>query len=250
MLGFFLEATRIIILSIASAVARGSKRVFCETPTVSIILYFVEKLLVEALANHINESPGLNKRFESDAEVGNPDARFLALKVRDKVSTDNSIYGKLLPNPFSSSQLFSADHLSFLSNCLKEATFCQPCVHSIRPVLINILIPNTVPQLGDAAPASSSLKKHKKSRKSCSSDEEIANNLKSFCEIIIEESLVLSSHDRKHLAFDVMFLLLQKLSASLVPIVLSNKVVHYIGGIPDSNLHQHQNLHSSDTKHA
>lgn len=35
----------------------------------------------------------------------------------------------------------------------------------------------------------------------------------------------MSSHDRKHLALDVLFLLLQKLSASFLPIVLSSKVV-------------------------
>lgn len=108
---------------------------------------------------------------------------------------------------------------------LQESTFCQPRVHSVWPVLINIILPNTVSQLEDAASASNSLKKHKKNRKSSSSDEEIVKNLKSFCEIIIEGSLLFSSHDRKHLAFDVLFLLLQKLSASLVPVVLSNKVV-------------------------
>jgi len=91
--------------------------------------------------------------------------------------------------------------------------------------LINILLPNTILQLEDAASASNSLKKHKKSRKSSSSDEEIARNLQSFCEIIIEGSLLFSSHDRKHLAFDILFLLLQKLPASLLPVVLSNKVV-------------------------
>lgn len=216
-------------------ISLANRKRYLQEPAVSIILYLVEKLPVEALANHVIEAPGLDKWFESAAEVGNPDALFLALKVREKISTDSSIYGKLLPNPFSSTNFFSADHLSFLSNCLKESTFCQPRVHSVWPVLINILIPNTVPQLEDAASASNSLKKHKKSRKSCSSDEEIAKNLKSFCEIIIEGSLLFSSHDRKHLAFDVMFLLLQKLSASLVPVVLSNKVVQCLMDILSTN---------------
>ncbi|KAL2579326.1 hypothetical protein AAZV13_15G056800 [Glycine max] len=183
------------------------------------------ELPVEALVNHVLEAPGLQEWFEAAIEVGNPDALLLALKVREKISIDSSVFGKLLPNPFSSSQLFSADHLSSLSNCLKESTFCQPRVHSVWPVLINILLPNTILQLEDAASASNSLKKHKKSRKSSSSDEEIAKNLQNFCEIIIEGSLLISSHDRKHLAFDVLFLLLQKLPASLVPVVLSNKVV-------------------------
>ncbi|KAG4960604.1 hypothetical protein AAZX31_13G236600 [Glycine max] len=210
---------------ISVLISLANKKRYLQEPAVSIILDLVEKLPVEALMNHVLEAPGLKEWFEAAIEVGNPDALLLALKVREKISIDSSVFGKLLPNPFSSSQLFSADHLSSLSNCLKESTFCQPRVHSVWPVLINILLPNTILQLEDAASASNSLKKHKKSRKSSSSDEEIAKNLQSFCEIIIEGSLLISSHDRKHFAFDVLFLLLQKLPASLVPVVLSNKVV-------------------------
>lgn len=76
------------------------------------------------------EAPGLQEWFEAAVEVGNPDALLLALKVREKISIDSSRFGKLLPNPFSSSQLFSADHLSSLSNCLKVAYvnsyICEP----------------------------------------------------------------------------------------------------------------------------
>ncbi|KOM53920.1 hypothetical protein LR48_Vigan09g257900 [Vigna angularis] len=206
-------------------ISLANKKRYLQEPVVLIILDMVEKLPVEALVNHVLEAPGLHEWFEAAIEVGNPDTLFLALKLREKRGMDSSLFGKLLPNPFSSSQLFSADHLSSLSNCLKESTFCQPRLHSVWPVLINILLPNTIVQIEDAASASNSLKKHKKSRKSSSSDEEIAGNLQSFCEIIIEESLLMSSHDRKHLAFDVLFLLLQKLPASLLPVVLSYKVV-------------------------
>ena len=77
----------------------------------------------------------------------------------------------------------------------------------------------------DVASVSSSLKKHKKNRKSSSSEEEIAKNLQCFIEVIIEESLLLSSHDRKHLALDILLLLLPRLPPSFVPIVLSYKLV-------------------------
>ncbi|CAJ1961392.1 unnamed protein product [Sphenostylis stenocarpa] len=177
---------------ITALISTANKKRYLQEPAVSIILVLVQQLPVEAVVNHILESPGLHEWFEAATEVGNPDALLLALKVREKISIDSSLFGKLLPNPFSSGQFFSADHLSSLK---------------------------------DAAAASNSLKKHKKNRKSSSSDEEIARNLQSFCEIIIEGSLLISSHDRKHLAFDVLFLLLQKLPASLVPVVLSNKVV-------------------------
>lgn len=93
------------------------------------------------------------------------------------------------------------------------------------PVLVNILLPDTLLQAEDAVSASNSLKKHKKSRKCSSSEEEIAKNLQYFFEVIIEGSLLLSSHDRKHLAFDVLLLLLPRLPASFVPIVLSYKLI-------------------------
>lgn len=98
-------------------------------------------------------------------------------------------------------------------------------MHSVWPVLVNILLPDIILQAEDAVSASNSLKKHKKSRKCSSSEEEIAKNLQSFIEVIIEGSLLLSSHDRKHLAFDVLLLLLPKLPASFVSIVLSYKLI-------------------------
>lgn len=76
--------------------------------------------------NHVIEAPGLREWFDAAIEVGNPDALLLALKLQEKISIDSSIFGKLLPNPFSSSQLFSSDHLSSLSNCLKVAYIHSP----------------------------------------------------------------------------------------------------------------------------
>lgn len=93
------------------------------------------------------------------------------------------------------------------------------------PALINILLPDIVLQAEDVVSASNSLKKHKKSRKSSSSEEEIAKSIQCFCEVVIEGCLLLSSHDRKHLAFDIVLLLLPRLPASFVPIVLSDKLV-------------------------
>jgi DNA polymerase phi len=70
----------------------------------------------------------------------------------------------------------------------------------------------------------SSGKKHKKSKKSCFS-EDSKKNLRNFCEVIIESSLLLSSHDRKHLAFNIIIDLLPRLSPSSIQVILSSKVV-------------------------
>ncbi|KAK3182701.1 hypothetical protein Dsin_029987 [Dipteronia sinensis] len=206
-------------------ISLAAKKRYLQEPAVSIILDMVDKLPADSFLSHILEAPGVHEWFEGANEVGNPDALLLALRVRQKVYVESEKFGKLLPYPFSSSKLFAAEHLSSLVNCLKESTFCQPRVHSVWPVLVNILLPDTVLQAEDAASVSTSLKKHKKSRKSSSSEEEIVKNFQSFCEIIIEGSLLLSSHDRKHLAFDVLLLLFPRLPASFVSIILSHKLV-------------------------
>ncbi|KAG7976526.1 hypothetical protein I3843_06G153400 [Carya illinoinensis] len=209
----------------STIISLATKKRYLQEPVVSVLLDLIEKLPTEILLNHVLEAPGLHEWFEGSAEAGNPDALLLALKLRENISVDRPIFGKLLPDPFSPSKLFSANHLSSLANCLKESTFCQPRVHSLWPVLINILLPEMVLQGDDAASVSNSLKKHKKSRKCSSSEEEITKNFQCFCEVIIEGSLLMSSHDRKHLAFDILLLLLPRLPASFVPFVLSYKFV-------------------------
>ncbi|KAL6218385.1 hypothetical protein ACLB2K_011599 [Fragaria x ananassa] len=206
-------------------IALASKKRYLQEPAVSVILDLIEKLPPEALLIHVLEAPGLHEWFEGAIEIGNPDALLLALKIGEKVSVDSARFGKLLPDPFVPNKLFSAEHLSSLANSLKESTFCQPRIHSVWPVLVNILLPERVLQTEDAVSISNSLKKHKKNRKSSSSDEDIAKNFQCFCEVIIEGSLLPSSHDRKHLAFDVLLLLLPRLPASYIPICLSYKVV-------------------------
>lgn len=205
-------------------ISLAAKKRYLQEPAVSVILDLVEKLPTEALLSHVLEAPGMNDWFEGATEVGNPDALLLALKIREKNSLDSKIFDKLLPNSFSPSKLFATSHLSSLVNCLKESTFCQPRIHSVWPVLVNSLLPDVVFQDEDVV-SSSSIKKHKRSRKCSSSEEDIAKNLRCFCEVIIEGSLLPSSHDRKHLAFDVLLLLLPRLPASFIPIVLSYKLV-------------------------
>jgi DNA polymerase phi len=78
----------------------------------------------EALSNHVLEAPGLHEWFEGATESGNPDALLLALKIGENNSVEIARLGKLLPDPFSPSKLFSADHLSSLANCLKVLWVC------------------------------------------------------------------------------------------------------------------------------
>lgn len=82
-----------------------------------------------------------------------------------------------------------------------------------------------MPQHADSVAGLSSAKKHKKNRKSSSIDEDIMKNVQNFWEIVIESSLLLSSHDRKHLVFDIILLVLPRLPVSCIPIVFSFKII-------------------------
>ncbi|KAK4378537.1 hypothetical protein RND71_000399 [Anisodus tanguticus] len=226
---------------VGSLVSLAAKKTYLQESAVSIILELVDKLPVEVSSNHVLEAPGLKEWFEGATEVGNPDALLLALTIREKTGVDNKVFGKLLPFPYSPSRLFTVEHLSLLSNCLKESHFCQPRTHSVWFSLVNILLPENVLQDFDPSAALSSIKKHKKGRKGSSAEEDIEKNLKNFCEVIIEGSLLPSSHNCKNLAFNVLLLLLPKLPASCIYNVLSYKVVQCLKDVlsaKDTNLHK------------
>lgn len=91
------------------------------------ICYIIVQLPAEAVVTHVMEAPELHKWFEQATEDGNPDALLLALKLREKISVDHPVFGKLLPVPFSSGKFFSADHLSVIGDCLKVhcQSFCD-----------------------------------------------------------------------------------------------------------------------------
>ncbi|XP_021717215.1 myb-binding protein 1A-like protein [Chenopodium quinoa] len=206
-------------------IALASKKRYLQEPAVLVLLNLMEMLPKEAVVNHILVAPELREWFEGATSVGNPDALLLAIKIQQKIASDSTVFGNLLPHPFSPSRFFTVDHLTSVANCLKESTFCQPRVHGIWPLLLNLLLPDTVLQDANSSSSLSSTKKNKKSRRSSSSDEDIVESLRCFCEVILEGALLTSSHDRKHLAFDVLLLMLPRLPASHIPIVLSHKFV-------------------------
>ncbi|GER55585.1 DNA polymerase V family [Striga asiatica] len=211
-------------------IALAAKKRYLQESGVAVILEMVGKLPIEAILSHVLEVPGIQQWFEGATEPGNPDALLLALKLQEKIGADYNC-GKLLPSPYSKSAFFSADHLTIIANCLKESTFCQPRLHSVWAVLVSNLLPDVAQDADSGSGNTVPIKKHKKSRRSGSAEEDIERNLRSFCEVIIEGSLLPSSHDRKKLAFDVLLLLLPKLPASCVHIVLSYKLVQCLTDI-------------------
>ncbi|KAG2284510.1 hypothetical protein Bca52824_055730, partial [Brassica carinata] len=92
----------------------------------------------------------------------------------------------------------------------EESTFCQPRVHSLWSIIRDLLLPEAA---------------LKRNRKPNPIEEEATNNIRSFCENFMEGGLLTSSHDRKHLALDILLLLLPKLPASFLQHFLSFKFV-------------------------
>ncbi|KAF2562509.1 hypothetical protein F2Q70_00018988 [Brassica cretica] len=153
------------------------------------------QLPIEAVVTHVVEALKLHKWFEQATE--------------------------LLPVPFSSSMFFSEDHLSVIGNCFKESTFCQPRVHSLWSIIRDMLLPEAAVNVSSAH----SSKTLKRNRKPNPIEEEATNNIRSFCENFMEGGLFTSSHDRKHLALDILLLLLPKLPARFLQHFLSFKFV-------------------------
>ncbi|KAL9266042.1 rDNA transcriptional regulator pol5-like protein [Drosera capensis] len=203
-------------------ISLASKKRYLQEPAICVLEILIEKLPADVVVNHVLEAPGLKEWFEGANDAGNPDALLLALKMCEKIPADSKVVGKLLPCPYSPGKFFTSSHFSSIINCFKESTFCQPRVHGIWPLLVSMLLPE------DSATMN---KKPKKSRKSGSSDEDLASNLKCFCDVVLDGSLLPSSHDRKHLAFEVVLLMLPRLPASYLPTNLSQTFVQCLIGI-------------------
>ncbi|XP_051195277.1 uncharacterized protein [Lolium perenne] len=206
---------------VSEVVQLGSKKRYLTEPAAALILDLARKLPDEAIFSEVLESPGVQDWFNRAANVGDPDALFLALKLQERTNVQREMFGKLLPYPFSPDNFFTQEHLLSVAACFKESAFCLPRIHSIWHVITDMLIQDEASQNDNNA---SSGKKHKKSKKS-SSSEDSRKNLRNFCEVIIESSLLLSSHDRKHLAFNIVIDLLPRLSPSSIQVILSSKVV-------------------------
>ncbi|KAG8058062.1 hypothetical protein GUJ93_ZPchr0002g25819 [Zizania palustris] len=216
------EGSSIVKDFVNEVVKLGSKKRYLTEPAVAVILDLVRKLPEEAILSEVLEAPSVQDLFNRATVAGDPDALYLALKLQEKTNAQKEIFGKLLPYPFSPELFFAEDHLLSIAACFKESTFCLPRIHSLWLVITDMLVREAASQ-SDINTSSS--KKHKKNKKGCSS-EDTKKYLLSFCEVIIEGTLLLSSHDRKHLAFNILLNLFPRLSPTSIQLVLSSKVVH------------------------
>lgn len=218
----------------------AEKKSFMREPAVTIILDMVEKVHISVLLNSILEAPLLKDWLQKVPESGNPDALLLALKLHDKLPSEIRNLCKILSHVSNPSDLFTPEHMLRLVPALKETSFCHPRVHSVWQVLVDILFAD-LPVVTEDAATSHSTRKSKKSKKHNSPEKNLARRLATFWEVVVEGSLLSSSHDRKHLAIDIFLMLLPRIPASCVQIVLSHKFVHCLLDIlsaKDSHLYK------------
>lgn len=81
--------------------------------------FYVLHLLDEAILSEVIEAPGVQDWFNRAADVGDPDALFLALKLQERTNVQKEIFGKLLPYPFSPVNFFAEGHLLSIAACFK-----------------------------------------------------------------------------------------------------------------------------------
>ncbi|KAK8938561.1 hypothetical protein KSP39_PZI011336 [Platanthera zijinensis] len=210
--------THVITEFTSTLISLAQKKRYLHEPAIAVILNMLEKLPLEAIERHVLIAPGMQEWLQKAVETGDPDALFFALKLQEMVPMKRETFNKLLPHPFNIENFFSRENLQILGKCFKESTFCLPRIHSIWSFLVNMLIPDGRSQ------HDVEIHSNKKSRK-CNSSEDIIKNIRCFCEVVIEGTLLQSSHDRKHLALNILQLLLPRLPSSTIDSVLPHKLV-------------------------
>uniref|UniRef100_A0A0D6QZH6 DNA polymerase V n=1 Tax=Araucaria cunninghamii TaxID=56994 RepID=A0A0D6QZH6_ARACU len=208
----------------------AEKKCFMREPAVAIILDLINRVPRSVLLTNILEAPLLKDWLQKDPGNGNPDALLLALKLYDKLPSEMRNLCKILPPVNSLGDLFTTDHMLLLVSSLKESSFCHPRVHSVWQALLDILFVDLVKVTKDPASCHSS-EKAKKSQKRNSPERNAVKRLASFWEVVVEGTLLPSSHERKHLAINIFLMLLPRIPASFVRILLSNMFVQCLQDI-------------------
>ncbi|GLJ31396.1 hypothetical protein SUGI_0629950 [Cryptomeria japonica] len=218
----------------------ADKKCFMREPAVAIILDLVDRVPRKVLLTRILKASLLKEWLQKDPVTGNPDALLLALKLFDKLPLEMRNLCKMIPHVCSLSDLFTPDNMLLLVPSLKEASFCHPRVHSVWQALLDILFVELEKVTKHPVSCHSS-EKTKKSQKRNSAEKNLAKRLACFWEVVVEGTLLQSSHDRKHLAIDIFLMILPRIPASFVQIFLSNKFVQCLEDVlsaKDSHLYK------------
>ncbi|XP_065891483.1 uncharacterized protein [Dysidea avara] len=135
-----------------------------------------------------NILPLYKQLIEGGWEKCTPDALYLLLTLLE-IYSKNETLKKLVKSKWNHKWLLHPDNFEYLATVLKESTFAHPSVHSVWPVVLDAV------------------------RKK--------GHLTLFWKTVVDESVIVSSHERKYLSFKLLELLLPTLDVSEVVAVFT-----------------------------
>ncbi|CAK9219878.1 unnamed protein product [Sphagnum troendelagicum] len=208
----------------------ANKKIFLREPAMIVIIELVRQVPLDAFEASVCAAPLFQEWLQREPESQNADGLLLALKLHEKIPVMMRHSCLLLPSSGILQDFFQPSHLNRLVPCLMEASVSHPRVHSVWPVLLDLLLPESVQSAQLELKKSPKKSKKKTIGPSCQKDlDTMKAHLSTFWSIIVDGALLPSSHERKHLAMELVLLFLPRLpDPTFVDIVLSNTFVRCI----------------------
>ncbi|CAM6049668.1 unnamed protein product [Sphagnum compactum] len=208
----------------------ANKKIFLREPAMIVIIELVRQVPLDAFEASVCAAPLFQECLQREPESQNADGLLLALKLHEKLPVMMQHSCLLLPSSGILQDIFQPSHLKRLVPCLMEASVSHPRVHSVWPVLLDLLLPESVQSAQLEFKKSPKKSKKKTIGPSCQKDlDTMKVHLSTFWSTIVDGALLPSSHERKHLAMELVLLFLPRLpDPTFVDIVLSNTFVRCI----------------------
>eukprot|EP00250_Pteridium_aquilinum_P013456 c21353_g1_i1 orf=322-4125(-) len=200
----------------------AKRKVFLREPAVTVLSSFFEKLPLGVLQDSVLSSPLLQETLCMDIKDASADTLLLALRLHERLPSSVVESCPLLPNSKSTHALFEPSHLLSLVPIFKDSSSCHPRIHPVWSFLVELLL-----QESNDGGLSTPRKKKKEQQKLNNTEvaKTIDQRVASFWNLVVDNSLVTSSHERKYLSMELLQLVLPKLSAPCVHFILSKTFV-------------------------
>ncbi|MCO5608521.1 hypothetical protein L7F22_062732 [Adiantum nelumboides] len=199
----------------------AKKKAFLREPAIMLLMQFFEKLPPDVLQNSILNSPLLLETLCMDIKNANADTLLLALRLHKWLPYSVVESCPVLPNSTNIHAIFEPSHLLSIVSILKDSSSCHPRVHLIWSDLVELLFEES----RDQEQFTPSKKRKKRQKQNNSAITTVEERVAVFWSLVVDNSLLLSSHERKFLAMELVRLLLPRLAPSWAHCILSKPVV-------------------------
>ncbi|KAI5077513.1 hypothetical protein GOP47_0007337 [Adiantum capillus-veneris] len=198
----------------------AKRKAFLREPAITLLIQFFEKLPPDVLQDSILNSPLLQETLCMDIDNANADTLLLALRLHKWLPYSVVESCPLLPNSKDLHAIFEPSHLLSIVSVLKDSSSCHPRLHSIWSELAELLFKES----SDQEQFTPSKKKKKRQKHNDAVIKTIDERVAIFWNLVVDNSLLPSSHERKFLAMELVQLILPKLSTSCTHSILSKKL--------------------------